>query len=126
MEGELTDYHHEVAGIETETVPIVDPGVGGAAIMRSFFFKSAPRPKTEKNPTKAEIISSYKRFIENSLWMDGLEPDELHPIQLYTKKDVKKYPQVLAKMIQEKADFVIMLLTHPRKGQTVLETPRKA
>lgn len=120
------DNKWEVAGVETETIPIIDPGIGGEAIMRSFFFKSAPRPKGERNPTKLEIISSYKKFIENTLWMDGLEPDELHPIQLYVRKDVKKYPQVLAKMIQEKADFVIMLLTHPRKGQSVIETPRKA
>ena len=116
----------DTAQLQTESIPIIDPGVGEKMIVRSFFFKASPLPKGIPKPTKLEIINSYKRLLESTLWSDGLIPVMNADIKLYTKGEIKKYPQLRKKFIQEKADFVIMLTAEARKGVNILENAQKA
>ncbi len=59
-------------------------------------------------------------MIEINLWADGLIIREDKPIEVYTRKQAKKVSQsIYTAMINNKADFVIMLLAMPRRGVMV-------
>lgn len=122
----VKDVLWEAQQLQTESVQIIDPGIGKEKIIRSYFFKAMELPKGAPKPTKLVIIESYKRLIGNMLWADGLEPVYDAPIQLYTKSEARKFPQVRAKMLKEKADFVIMIQCEARRGQSILETAQIA
>lgn len=115
----------DVSEVATPTVRLNDPGVGDSLILRSFFFKALPRPKGMDMPKKQDIISSYKRLIDTRLWADGLVAADERPPVLYTLSELKKNQALKKKMIDEHADFVIMLLTRPRSQQFVADTARK-
>ena len=116
----------EAAQLETDAVPIIDPGIGKEKLLRSFFFKAAPVPKGTPRPTKLELISHYKRLIADFLWKDGLSPIEHETVQLYTKAEANKFKSLRAKMYEEKADFVIMVLAEARHGQSITDKIHKA
>ena len=110
--------------ISTAPVQMIDPGIGGAVILRHFFYKAAPRPKGVPNPTKQELVSAFKRQIEIALWGDGLVIREDKPIEVHTRQTTRrKFPLLYRKLIAEKADFVIICLAKPKLGETVLDKP---
>lgn len=118
----VKDVLWEGQTLETEPIKIVDPGVGKGVIVRNFFFKKNPAIKPAR---KSEIISWYKKFIEQMLWKDGLSPIDERIPQLYTKAELKK-GALKTKMIQEGADFVIMVLCQARLGVNIVDNFRKA
>lgn len=109
--------------IEVNSNPLVDPGVGREVVLRSFFFKAAPVPRGFRPPTKPQILSHYKKMIDDFLWKDALVALDHRKPQVYARKDLKK-GALRDKMIEENADFVIMILAKPKLGSTVLDTAR--
>lgn len=120
------DVTWEANHIQTDAIQIIDPGVGKERVVRSFFFKAVPQLQGQPKPTKLQIIESYKRFIEQMIWSDGLTPVMHAPVQLYTRKEVGKFKSLRAKFLEEKADFVIMVLCEASGINTILEKPRIA
>lgn len=106
----------EVNHIQTESIQIKDPGTGKGTIIRSFFFKGIPTPPGMPKPTKADVISQFKGVIEKMLWSDGLHAIPEATVTLYTKSQVKKFPSLKAKMLEENADFVIMVAAESNGG----------
>ena len=96
--------------LEAKPVRIDDPGVGKGIILRNFFFKSVPLPFGVKKPSKSEIVSFYKKMIEGMLWSDSLTPIEHKVPRLYMKHELPKGGSLRRKMVEEGADFVIMVL----------------
>ncbi len=121
MEGTIADWQQdEVSKAETELVPLNDPGVGKEVVLRHFFFKSDPVTFRERRPTKQEIVSQFKHMIEMSLWGDGLIIREDRQLEVHTRQKAKQVSKSLyMKMLEEKADFVILCLAEPRSSQIV-------
>ena len=112
--------------IQTGSTPLIDPGVGTTNVLRHFFFKSLPLPKGVPKPDKHEIVSHYKKLIETTLWGDGLIIREDKPLEVHSLQKAKGVSQSLyTKMLKEGADFVILCLATPRKGQTVTNQASK-
>lgn len=123
----VKDIHWRAQQAQTDSVPIIDPGVGKAMVLRHFFFKQIPLEQGQKKPSKLELINHYKRLIEMTLWGDGLIIREDKPIELQTLQGAKKVSKTLyAEMVKAGADFVILLLATPRKGVVLRETPQRA
>ena len=60
--------------LETEGVPLIDPGGGPVNVIRVFTFKMNPEKKDFTN--KQAIFSTHAKQIETILWGDGLRPLE--------------------------------------------------
>lgn len=58
--------------LETEGVPLIDPGGGPVNVIRVFTFKMNPANKDYSN--KQAIFSAHAKQIETILWGDGLRP----------------------------------------------------
>ncbi len=123
----VKDIHWDATQAQTDSVPIIDPGVGKAVVLRHFFFKSQPVPKGYPKPDKLQILSQFKRLIEMSLWGDGLIIREDKPIEVHNVGKVKKISKTLyMKMKDEGADFVILCLASPRMGVSVVDKVHQA
>ena len=94
----VKDIEWEAQEIESEKFQMIDPGVGKEVVLRSFFFKSAPIPKGFPKPTKAQIVSHFKKLIETKLWQDGLAPLEHRVPQVTFLRELKKGQQLRSKM----------------------------
>ena len=113
----VKDIRWDVNEIETEAVRINDPGVGEGRVLRHFFFKANPVDKDHRRATKADIINSYKKLIEMSLWSDGLVPSVDQPLELHTRRSVKSISKTLyLALVANHADFVIQVLAEPKQG----------
>lgn len=107
--------------IETDSVPIIDPGQGSAVVLRHFFFKATPAPN---KPTKQQLFSQFRGLIEATLWGDGLVPRYDRNVEVHTRNGAKKVSKTLYNaLVKNKADFVIMCLAEPRHGVQLHETP---
>lgn len=112
--------------ISTEPIKLIDPGIGGAVVLRHFFFKAPILPKGAPRPDKQTVVSHFKRLIEMSLYGDGLKIREDKPIEVHTIQKAKKISKALyLKMKQEGADFVILCLASPRAGVSVIDKPNR-
>lgn len=118
----VKDINWQAHQVETKSDPIRDPGTGQALIVRNFFFKAPPREKGKPTPSKREIIESQKHYMGMTLYGDGLSPLEDKAVKLYTKKELKS-GILKSKLIQEGADFVIVVVATPRQGVAVAERP---
>ena len=66
------------ANLDTEGVPLVDPGVGQTVTIRTFVFKM--NPKVRDFPDKQTLFNYHARQIKTILWGDGLIPlEEVSP-----------------------------------------------
>ena len=74
--GDDTKYEY-ASQLETDNVPLIDPGGGGVVVIRVFKFKMNPERKSL--PGKQKIFSSHSKQIETILWGDGLRPLESNP-----------------------------------------------
>jgi hypothetical protein len=109
--------------IETETVRVEDPGEGPPIVLRHFFFAAKPAPN---KPTKQQLVTEFKHLIETTLWSDGLEPIQEARVEVHTRGYIRKTSKALyTKMVQEHADFVIIVMCRPKKGVFLNETPTK-
>src|SRR3990167_9845854 len=71
--------------LETEGVPLIDPGGGPVNVIRVFYFKMNPANKDYSN--KQAIFSAHARQIETTLWGDGLRPlDSVPPRVIINSK----------------------------------------
>ena len=117
----VKDIDWKAQQIQTEGTRIEDPGTGHGVVVRNFFFKRPP--SKAPRATKQEIFASFKNLIEMSLYGDGLVPMEDKSVHVYSKRELPK-GMLRNKMIQEKADFVIMVLAKPRAGVALADTPQ--
>ena len=60
--------------LETEGVPLIDPGGGPVNVIRVFHFKMNPEKKDFQD--HQDIFSAHAKQIETILWGDGLRPLE--------------------------------------------------
>jgi hypothetical protein len=130
MEGTINQTidqnYNDISKVETEQVPIIDPGVGDAIVLRNFFFKAIPVPKGTPRPTKAQLFGQFQNMIFTQLWADGLRPIEERKVEIHTKAELKSLSKTLwAECIKSGADFVIMVMAAPRKGVRLDERPLK-
>ena len=66
------------ADLNTEGVPLIDPGIGQTVSIRTFGFKMNPNIKGI--PDKQTLFNSHVRQIKTILWGDGLIPlEEVNP-----------------------------------------------
>lgn len=114
----VKDIQWETQDTKTDLIPLIDPSVGKGVVLRSFFFKAVPLEKGFRPPTKDVILSHFKKLIETHLWKDGMSPLEHRVPRVYTRKELKK-GVLKSKMIEENADFVIMVLCEARTGQMI-------
>ena len=83
---EIGDTKYEYgANLNTEGVPLIDPGTGKTISIRTFYFKMNPQTK-DYGDTQA-IFNSHARQISTILWSDGLVPiDGVPPRVIIDKK----------------------------------------
>ena len=64
--------------LETEGVPLIDPGGGPVNVIRVFHFKMNPMNpgRKEKFDNKQAIFNTHSKQIQTILWGDGLRPLE--------------------------------------------------
>lgn len=74
--GDDTKYEY-ASQLETDQVPLIDPGGTEVAVIRVFKFKMNPDRK--HFPGKQALFSSHAKQIEHILWGDGLRPLESNP-----------------------------------------------
>lgn len=125
IDAPVKDINWNANQIETDTVPIVDPGTGGKIVLRWFFFKAAPIPKGFRKPTRQQILEQYKRLVDEFLWKDGLEPLSHKPAKVILRKEVKS-DELKAQFFEAGADFAIAISAWPRMGQSVIDKARIA
>ena len=66
------------ATLDTEGMPLIDPGTGQTITIRVFEFKMNPNIK--QIPDKQTLFNSHARQIKTILWGDGLIPlEEVNP-----------------------------------------------
>ncbi len=70
---ENTKYEYG-ANLETENVPLIDPGGDGVVSIRVFTFKINPAQKFL--PGKQVLFNAHAKQLEAILWGDGLRPLE--------------------------------------------------
>lgn len=123
--GVKNTLEYEGSHIQTDQVKIVDPGIGQGVVLRHFFYKAKPVFKDEKPVTKQDIFNENVKLIEINLWGDGLViQDERRP-EIHTRASAKKASKALYDaMVLNKADFVILVLAKPRRGQWFNERPK--
>lgn len=63
------------ANLDTEGVPLIDPGTGQTISIRTFSFKMDPT-KMKDFPDKQTLFNSHAKQISTILWGDGLIPLE--------------------------------------------------
>src|SRR3990167_4252229 len=69
------DTKYEYASqLETDNVPLIDPGGWAVNVIRVFTFKMNPEKRDFTN--KQTIFSAHAKQIETILWGDGLRPLE--------------------------------------------------
>lgn len=72
--------------LETEGVPLIDPGGGPVNVIRVFNFSMHPLVKSLTD--KQAIFTAHAKQIENILWGDGLRPlDEVPPRVIIDNKN---------------------------------------
>lgn len=118
----VKDINWQAHQIETKSDPIQDPGTGRGLVVRNFFFKSPPRQPGVPTPSKRQIIESHKQYMGMLLYGDGLSPLEDKAVKLYTRKELKQ-GILKSKMIQEGADFVIVVVAEAKSGVAIAERP---
>ena len=74
--GDDTKYEY-ASQLETDNVPLIDPGGGGVAVIRVFTFKM--NPDKQHFPGKQKLFNTHAKQIETILWGDGLRPLESNP-----------------------------------------------
>lgn len=74
--GDNTKYEY-ASQLETDNVPLIDPGGGGVVVIRVFTFKMNPERK--HFPGKQRLFNTHAKQIETILWGDGLRPLESNP-----------------------------------------------
>lgn len=95
---------------ESETHLEDDIGTGGAAVIRMFEFKANPQAFKQYTPTKQELFNSHYKFIESTLWMDGLKViPEVNPTVTLNKRNTK---------------YRIFVGAEPAKGHLLNVAPR--
>lgn len=73
------------ANLDTEGVPLVDPGIGQTVTIRTFVFKMNPNIKDFHD--KQALFNSHAGQIKTILWGDGLIPlEEVSPRVIIDKK----------------------------------------
>ena len=74
--GDNTKYEY-ASELNTDGIPLIDPGGTSVAVIRVFTFKMNPDRKSL--PGKQKLFSSHAKQIETILWGDGLRPLESNP-----------------------------------------------
>ena len=70
--GEGVEGYEYGSQLETDGMPLIDPGGGGVNVIRVFSFKMSPDRKYF--PGKQALFSAHTKQIETILWGDGLRP----------------------------------------------------
>lgn len=115
---DVPDVNWDAKSVEAESTTTLemDQGGGGALIIRDFKFKIDPTALTEcfiatqTYPDKQMLFNSVVKFIEASLWQDGL----------------KVFPDVEPRVLinENYTEFDVFVGSVPQKGQRLLETPK--
>lgn len=75
------------ADLDTQGVPVIDPGEGKANVIREFIFKINPEKIKEFPDDKQVIFNTNARQIAHVLWGDGLRPiDGISPRVIIDRK----------------------------------------
>ena len=74
--GDNTKYEY-ASELNTDGVPLIDPGGGQVVVIRVFRFSINPAMK--HLPGKQALFSAHAKQIETILWGDGLRPLESNP-----------------------------------------------
>ena len=76
------------ANLDTQGMPLIDPGIGQTVSIRTFSFKMDPN-KIRDFPDRQALFNSHARQIKTILWGDGLIPlEEVAPRVII---DMKKH-----------------------------------
>lgn len=62
------------ATLQTEGVPLIDPGIGKTIALRTFTFKINPERQQYFYPEKQVLFNEHAPQISHILWGDGLRP----------------------------------------------------
>src|SRR3990167_7355938 len=98
--------------MQADSVPLIDPGIGSANIIRTFIFTLNPEFK-KKNPRlnqidRQEFFNNHWKYLQLELWKDGLVPNEDHQPKLTFRKKF----------------YFFQIVCKPRLGVMVAETPQ--
>lgn len=83
--GEGVEGYEYGSQLETEGVPLIDPGGGPVNVIRVFSFRMNPEKNDFTN--KQVIFNAHAKQIETLLWGDGLRPlDNISPRVILNSK----------------------------------------
>jgi len=77
------------ADLETEGVPVIDPGRGKTVSIREFEYKINPQMK--RMPDNQTLFNAHAQEIKRFLWGDGLVPMEEVPPRVVVDKKNQRY-----------------------------------
>lgn len=110
--GETGKERWEGQGIQAESSPLIDPGVGDPRIIRTFMFKFNPefvkKNKGLNGIDKQLLFNNHWKLIELELWRDGLTPDQA----------------ISPKIVFKKKIYFIQITCKARMGVIVADKPR--
>ena len=87
--GEGVEGYEYASDLETEGVPLIDPGTGKTISIRTFTFRMNSETKDFSN--KQAIFNSHAKQIATILWGDGLRPYEATNPRVVVNKKKKMY-----------------------------------
>lgn len=87
--GEGVEGYEYGSDLQTEGVPLIDPGTGKTISIRTFTFRM--NPETKDFSDKQAIFNSHARQIATILWGDGLVPYEAVSPRVIVDKKKKIY-----------------------------------
>lgn len=96
--------------LQTEGVPVMDPGVGKTISIRVFDFKMDPLKAKNFNVDQQTLFNTHASQIKTILWADGLIPMEQASPRVVIHKKKKMYQ--------------ILIACEPRLHQTIIEKPQ--
>lgn len=117
--GEGVEGYEYGSNLETEGVPLIDPGTGKTISIRTFTFRMNPKTKDFSN--KQEIFNSHAKQISTILWGDGLRPYEAANPRLIINKKKKMY-QIF---VPCEAKSGVLFLDKPRNLSEMMIKSRK-
>ena len=87
--GEGVEGYEFGSNLQTEGVPLIDPGTGKTVSIRTFTFRMNPEQKDYSD--KQAIFNSHSKQIATILWSDGLIPYEAVSPRVIVDKKKKIY-----------------------------------
>ena len=86
--GDNTKYEY-ASQLNTDGVPLIDPGGDSVVVIRVFKFSM--NPATKHLPGKQALFSAHAKQLETILWGDGLRPLETNPPRVIIDSKRRSY-----------------------------------